>query len=349
MSRLPVPVNRAPRRSGPVVTVLGKREGLDLAGATPSPVMRHASRIWTGLKTLTAAALVIAGLGAYPAWMWSHHRVDTTPVERSEIDRWVAPEAAVAVTLIAREVEGVGWTGDKPGWSPARHLTAQPAWQSGLVTALADFAQLAAVLDPDAPPDPDLAAASRLLRPSTDEAMTPRLVAAAEAFARYNGRATRGAANTIDTPAELEQLLTLMAVWAEDSREALARRVGQTDAWPAENGDVRVFYEARARAQVADSLLSGILHATPELTRRASLRAQVREVERLWRQVAAQSPLMVSNQQGDGLFLPNHLAAMAWHLDRAEQETLRLADMAIGDAPNTAIASTDRIILTSAP
>lgn len=349
MSRLPVPMNRAPKRRGPVVTVVGKREGLDLASATPSPVMRHAARIWRTMKTVTAAAMVLAGIAAYPAWMWSHHQVDTTPVDRSEIDRWAAPEAAVAVTLIAREVEGVGWTGDKPAWSPAHQLTAQPAWQAGLATALADFAQLAAVLDPEAPADPDLTAASRLLRPSADEAMTPRLVAAAEAFARYNGRATRGAANTIDSPAELEQLLNLMAVWAEDSHAALARRVGQTDAWPAANGDVRVFYEARARAQVADSLLSGILHATPELSERASLRAQVREVERVWRQVAAQSPLMVSNQHGDGLFLPNHLAAMAWHLDRAEEETLRLADMAIGNAPNAAIASTERIILTSAP
>lgn len=338
------------RREGPVVTVIGSEEGMNFEDARPSPVMLIAGRFWSACKT-TAKVGVLAGLiGLYPALMWSAHEIDDTPVDSEEIALWPAPEAGVAISLIAREVEGPGWTGDLAAWRPASRLTAQPAWQDALMVAIADFAQLsAAIVGQDSATDPDLAAAGRLLRPVSTEDMTPRLVAGAEALARYSGRVDHGLAGRLDTNSELAQTVGLFANWALESGRDVGALVGSPDGWPAGENEVTAFYKARARAHVAHNMLKALAANNPDLEMSASLRAHWREVEMLWERIAEQSPLMVSNQTGDGLILPNHLASMAWHLEQAQEASAQLAEILRGAQPDTALAEADIVVLTTSP
>lgn len=350
MSLVPVDAREAYRREGPVVTVLGRNKDIDIRNAKPSPVMVHGSRIWSGLKALTKVGLLAALIGTYPAMMWSAHKVDAAPVSQDVAQSWTSPTAGVAITLIVRELEGQGWTADKPDWSPARQLTAQPAWQDGLVNALADYLQIAATgVTRSEAIDPDLAAAARLLRPVDDGEMTPRLVAGVEALARYNGRVHAGLVSDLDTEGDLAQALRLFAGWGRESSEHLSSLIAHNEGWPASRADVHAFYTARARAQVAVSLLNAAAETHPDLTASASLRAQMRETRAQWDRIARQSPMMVSNQDGEGAFLPNHLAAMAWHLSEAEAASLRMADLVLGAEPDTTLADSDLVLLTSTP
>lgn len=350
MSLVPATQEDPYRKEGPIVTVIGSDRGMAFEEAQPSPVMVHASRIWRTISFVVKASIVIALVGAYPAMMVASHQIDATPVDLSADQPWAAPEAGVLITLIAREVQGPGMTSDKPSWHPAKRLVAQPAWQAGINDALADFTQLAATMT-EAPEglDPDLAAASRLLRPVAGEALTPRLTAAAEALAGYDGRVERGIAERVDTYGEVSQMLRLFVGWASESGQEIAQLVGANEAWPAAEADVRAFYRARARAHVAVNLLRATTEGQSQIAINASLRAQIREVEMLWGRVAAQAPLMVSNQDGEGLLLPNHLAAMAWHLEQAEAASLGLAEMLLGAEADLTLAGTDTLTLAASP
>ena len=351
MSLVPMDVPQAYRREGPVVTVIGRDKNLDLSLAEPSPYMVKGQRIWRAAKGFLKVAGFVAFFVTYPAMMWAAHDINDDPVEAVTADTWASPATGVAITLVAREVEGPGWTADKPVFVPARQLTAQPAWQEAIADSLADYFQLAAgTVTRDADIDPDLAAASRLLRNKSDAEMTPRLIAAAEALARFNGRVHAGLVQDLDADADLAQSLRLYAGWAATSSDELASLIGHSNGWPASRADVHTYYSARARAHVAASLLQAAVHTHPELMQRASLRAQLYETQAVWARIASQDPLVVSNQDGDGAILPNHLAAMAWHLEQAETASLQLAELILGNEPaDMTLAGADSVILTSSP
>ncbi len=338
-------------REGPVVTVLGEEE-MDIGDARPHPWMEASRSIWKRTKGVVKLGMVTALAGAYPGWMIASHSIDASPVTL-DAENWASEEAGVAMTLIAREVSGPGWTGDKASWHPSRHLTAQPAWQVSLSYSLSDVTQLSAALaERGGQPDSDLVAASRLLRPVSDEAMTPRLVAAAEALASYDSRVAKGVASDINTVEKVSELLNLFAGWAEDSARELSDQIALGAAWPASRADIRAYYDARARGQVASNMIDAAIASDPAMASTASIRAQVREASTLWQRVAKQAPVIVSNQTGDNPLLPNHLAAMAWHLDQAEAATRKLASMLDGTQEgDLSIATADDLILspTSAP
>ena len=149
---------------GPVVTVLGQEELTLLEYAEPSQVMVFASRWWRRFKTMLKVSIIATVVGAYPAAIVASHHIDDSPIALTEQDGWSVPHAGYAVTLIARELEGRGWSGDKANWHPQSRLTAMPAWQEAMANALAEHTELMSMLGAeDGVPDPDLAAAARLL------------------------------------------------------------------------------------------------------------------------------------------------------------------------------------------
>ena len=345
MSLVPVEPPSPYRREGPVVTVLGEGE-FDLRNAKPHPAMDGARKLWRATKTLIKGGTFVAMIGAYPAFVWSAHQVDATPVP-AHAETWTSPVAGVAVNLIAREVSGPGWTADKAPWHPAARLTAQPAWQAALMESLSDYLQLVAAETADLEgPDTDLATASRLLRPVSGEAMTPRLIAAAEALTSFDSRAM-GAGGSMGSAATPVAALTLFSGWADESSAQLAAQIGADgEVWPASRSDVTAFYRVRAQAHVASSIIEATIAQDSALLADATMRAQLSEVRASWRRIAEQAPLVVSNQDGDGMLLPNHLAAMAWHLEMARSETLALADMLTGAEPDISLAEADRILIS---
>ncbi|MEL7454228.1 MAG: hypothetical protein AAGJ50_12740, partial [Pseudomonadota bacterium] len=141
------------------------------------------------MKVLAVAGIVLA----YPLLTVTSHDIIDAPVDLSEGRHWSAPEAGVAATLITRELNGPGWAADRHRWHPQSRLIALPAWQAGLVAALADHGRLTLSLF-EGQRDQDLATAVRLLGRSDDGATEPRLGAAREALTRYDGRVAAGLA-----------------------------------------------------------------------------------------------------------------------------------------------------------
>lgn len=307
--------------------VFGDAGYLELKMAEPSPIMLGASKLWRRITFSIKTFVVLSVLGAYPAMMVTSHAIDDRQVSLDQAMPWAVPEAGVAVTLIAREIRGPGWAADRAPWHPQAQLTAMPAWQSALAEALADHTAMSAALIAEAgAPDSDLEAAARLMRIDDDLYIEPRLAAAAEALARYDGRAARGLATRIQGGGALAEELRLFAGWAESSNMTLVAQSGDAAEWPATDSDIAAFYTAKARAHAAHELLFASARAEPKLMANATLRAEVRKVQDLWRRAATQKPLFVYNRGQDNLLMANHLTGMAYLMDEAAAASHALAD-----------------------
>ena len=269
---------------------------------------------------------MLALVGFYPALIVASHEINDSPVILSAESPWASPETGVVVTLIGREIEGPGWAADRPGWHPQARLTALPAWQNALATSLSQFSRLMAGKSqtPDGNPDPDLSAAARLLMPEAGLDQTPRLTAAAEALARYEGRLERNLASRPSGVTDIVDELALFSGWADNSYERLSQRIGTREGWPASKEDIQVFFEARARAQVVSQILTASLVSEPDIAVRNSVESRLDQIEAYWRRAAELDPIFVSNQAGDARLMADHLAMMAFYLRQAGDSTREL-------------------------
>ena len=333
----------------PKAIIFGDAGYLELEMAEPSPIMVSASRIWRRVKLAAKASAVCGLLGFYPALMAQGHRINDAPVSLSQELPWASPESGVAVTLIAREIYGAGWASDREAWHPQAQLRAMPAWQGNIANALAEHTTLtASLLSISGARDSDLEAAARLLRMETDVDATPRLAAAAEALARYDGRTARGLAVSLGGDAALAAELRLFADWAERSRLELERQTGGEGVIPRDD-DVDAFYAAKARAHVARELLDASARAEPKLMANAALRAEIRKAEHIWRRAATQKPLMVYNGQTGFLGMTSHVEQMANLMEDAATASRELAELLETPSEAVYVAELDPSLLPSSP
>lgn len=338
VEKLPVP----PRREGPAVTLIGTDLPAPyLEEAEPSPFMHSASMWWHRIVRTVQILLVLALVGFYPAMIVASHSINDDPVILPADTPWASPETGVMVSLIAREIEGPGWANDRPGWHPQARLTGLPAWQNSLSQSMSEFARLTASgsLTTENNPDPDLSAAARLLVPEADLAQTPRLAAAAEALARYEGRLERDLATAPAGTDALVSELALFANWAESSRERLEKRIGMREGWPAAKEDIRAFFEARARAQVASQLISAAFLSEPDLAVSQAVQTRMDRLEASWRRAAELNPIFVSSQAGDARLMADHIAMMAFYLGQASEATRELGAALIEEQKAAAAAA----------
>ena len=331
------------------VSVLGTEHLVALDYAEPSALMLFTSRWWRRIKTLLKLGVVVGAVAAYPVATLVSHQIDDSSISLSSQD-WSAPHVGVAITKIARELEGGGWAGDVANWHPQARLTAMPAWQEATVNALADHTRLLATLSTtNDEPDADLLAASRLLRTLPNEDMRARLTAAAKALNRYDGRVSRGLARVSDTRLALIAETEMFAKWAETSRNDLSEQINQeTTGWPASKMDIRTFYASKARAHVAHEMLVAAMANEPNLEKYADVTAAMVRAEQSWLHASQQKPLIVSNQRGDGALLTNHLAGMAYHMAEARDASLAMV-AALEAMPETGLHNFALVEQTSAP
>ena len=300
----------------PVVTILEPARHVELEYAEPSIVMGVFSRAWRRLIFLLKAATVIIIVGAYPAMTVSSHHVDDSEIQFADGYEWSVGEVGITVTLIARILEGPGWASDSAVWHPHARLTAMPAWQEGIASSTSDFTHLLAAQMGNE----DISAAARLMAPQPD-AMSDRLTAAAEILAKYDSRVENGHAKAPKGAKALQEKLDLTAAWAKTSRAELAQQARTPEAWPASYQDIRVFYQAKARAHVAHEMLKAAVTQNNETIGERGLADTSTEALELWRKAAIQEPLFVANQSGDGAFLGSHLTSMAFLMDEAATAT----------------------------
>lgn len=346
--KLPVAYQEADNDSQePVVTLLGSEiPHAYLDDAEPSPLMESASRLWSRIKKTMKLAAVLVLVGGYPAATVMAHKVDDSPISSASLAPWASTEAGTALTLIGRELTGAGWSADRPAWHPQARLTALPAWQDGIISALSDYASMAAGLASDAEGnvDRDLSAASRLLAPTEEADATPRLNAAAEALQRYDGRLTRGLAAAPMGQESLQARLTLFASWAAQSQTQLQRSANSAEAWPASRADIEAIYNARAHAHVVVQMISAILSTEPDLVTTPESAEALDRMIVSWERVSGFNPVFISSQAGTGRILSDHPATMAFYVSQAEAATENLqaklraqasAPIAVADGSNT--------------
>ena len=315
------------REDGPAVTLIGTDLPESyLEEAEPSPFMHSASWWWRRCVTAIKVVGVLAIAAFYPALVAGSHDIKDDTVILSAERPWTSPETGIMITMIGREIEGPGWATDRPGWHPQARLTGLPAWQETLSASMSEYARLMAseARTPRGAADPDLSAAARLLTIDPQLTQTPRLAAAAEALARYEGRLERELAAPSTGYDSLLGKLALMASWSDISTTELGEQIALRDGWPASKADITAFYAARARAQLASQLLPASIGAEPEVAVSEAVQSRIDRLEAAWRRAATLDPVFVSNQSGDARLMADHLAMMAYYIGEAGQATREL-------------------------
>ncbi|MEO1641910.1 MAG: hypothetical protein AAFR74_01135, partial [Pseudomonadota bacterium] len=321
-----------------VVTLLGSNlPAAYLDEAEPSLLMERASRWWQRLIFTLRFALVLALLGGYPLMMVLSHKVDSSPVPTPSEAVWNSPETAITLTLIGREETGAGWAMDQAWWHPQARLTALPAWQEGLTSALSDYILLTAqtVTPVDLAPDADLMAAGRLLAPVSDSPAEARMRAAAQALQRYDGRLSRSLAAAPVGIDAVQQELDLFIAWGIAAELDLRAASGSDDGWPASRADIETIYKARGQAHVAAELLNGSFIAEPTLTTSRDVAEAKENALIAWRKAANFNPLFVSSPGATEGFLSDHPATLAWYIAEAKEATIALKTALNAQAKST--------------
>lgn len=263
----------------------------------------------------------------YPASVLAAHNINDRDVILSS-DAWVSESAGIVSTLVSREVNTNGWAQDRDAWHPQARLTALPAWQEGIIEASSDWiGALAEASDNDS----DLVAAARLLSPTDQRPVTPRLQAALEALERYNSRLGSEFASAPASKRFLATSLDDIEQTASDMRSALAQATLDQSDWPATPLAIEAFYDAKAQAHVIEQRLR-TLHAQAAMTEAEANEAFLADLDVAianWARAAEFKPLFVMNQTGSGVLETNHLAVMSFYYEQAETAT-----EAIGLVPN---------------
>lgn len=310
---------------------------ISLEHAEPSPMMLSLQKGWKRIVGYFKLMLVLAVIGAYPAAVVISSDIDDSPVVFPPNESWSVSGVGIAIHKVARELAGAGWADDRARWHPQARLTALPAWQEATATGLSEHVKLLSEVAANAyGPDGDLAAASRLLMSVPGEDMLPRLTAAAEALNRFDTRASRGLALRPSPEETLPLEMALFAGWAKEDIAALSDRINaEHSAWLASREDITAFYAAKARAHLAHELILAGKARVYGLTGNAELAAALARAEASWKRAAEMKPVFLSNQQGPGAVLPDHLSSMAYYLVEAEKAS---ADLAARLTPAPAIA-----------
>lgn len=302
----------------------------ELDAAEPHPIMDFFGNLWRRVIFLFKLSLFLALVGAYPVSVFLSHKIDDSDIVFAGSQKWAFPESGIAITKIARELEGKGWAADKPNWHPQARLTAMPAWQEATADGLSEFTRMVATAVPDASgePDSDLIAASRLLKGLPGEDMRPRLTAAAEALNRFDSRVSRDVVALPERRGLTAEESRMFAGWAEADQDDLSTQIYQeATGWPASKQDIRVFYAAKARAHIALQMLKASRAADRDGAGDAATQAAYDKAEAAWTRAARIRPLVVSNQKGDGAIMANHLASLGFFLRDAQRTSLELANL----------------------
>jgi len=302
---------------------------ISLENAQPSPIMLGAQKTWKRIVGLFKLSLIVAVIGAYPAAVVISSHIDDSPVVFPPNESWSVSGVGVAIHKVARELAGAGWASDRDSWHPQARLTALPAWQEATAAGLSEHVKLLSEVAANSDgPDGDLAAASRLLMEVPGEDMRPRLTAAAEALNRFDTRASRGLALRPAPEETLPLEMALFAGWAKADLAALSDRINaEQDILLASKEDITAFYAAKARAHLAHELILASKVRAYGLTGDSQVAARFARAEASWKRAAEMKPVFVSNRDGSGALLPNHLSGMAFYLYEAEQASGDLASL----------------------
>ena len=313
------------------------REWLALARArVPLRVLRWVTGILVGLLILY-----------YPIGMlWWHTINDDLSFDISAESLLPGQSRAVAVAaaLIDREVNKSGWVANNPFFTPSAMLDNMPAYQQGIISALARFSfELADQIGRtrgSSEIDADLKNASGLLQysgtvwvwdPSVSLAPTAtseeQYEKARKALENYNRRLADGKAMFERRGDNLLATMERIALDLGSSSAVLERQVAEHSSDFVDFQADDLFYNVKGQTYAYYVVLRALGGDFENVLRERELAGVYAQMLNSLHEAAALDPWVVTNGAPDGLFPNSHLAAQGFYLLRARTQLREISDI----------------------
>lgn len=292
-------------------------------------------------RRVRVVALLLLGLVVlwYPVGMLLTHSI-RDDVEFGTSDLVVPPNGsravAAAAALIQREVENGPWVANDPFFLPGSALDNMPAFQQGIVQALARFTfeltdQIGRVRG-SSRTDADLQEAAGLLQYSgtkwifdfstslaptaTSEAQYTR---ARRALLDYNQRLSQGQAVFERRVDNLMATLDRIALDIGSSSATLDQAVANPSGWFDTRAD-DIFYGVKGQMYAYYVILRELQKDFSAIIAEREIQAAYSQLLDSMAHAATLSPAVVINGRPDGQFEPSHLAAEGFFVLRARTQ-----------------------------
>lgn len=295
----------------------------------------------------TIGVLVLLLILYYPIGMLWWHTINddlSFDVSADSLQPGQSRAVAVAAALVDREVNKTGWVANNPFFTPSAMLDNMPAYQQGIVSALARFSfELADQIGRtrgSSEIDADLKNASGLLQysgtvwvwdPSVSLAPTAtseeQYEKARKALENYNRRLADGKAVFERRGDNLLATMERIALDLGSSSAVLERQVAEhaSDFLDFQADDL--FYNIKGQTYAYYVVLRALGGDFENVLRERELSGVYGQMLSSLREAAALDPWVVTNGAPDGLFPNSHLTAQGFYLLRARTQLREISDI----------------------
>ena len=311
----------------------------------PIEVRSEPVRRRRALKFFVVAVPVLLAL-YYPLGMALTHRIGDAPtfgLENLQVPNGGSRSVAMAAALLQREVVDGHWAANDPFFVPASMLDNMPAFQQGMVAALARFTfeltdQIGRVRG-SSQTDPDLQEAAGLLQYSGTKwvfdfstSIVPTATSeqqyskAMRSLLVYNDRLAAGNAVFEARADNLLATLDRIALDIGSSSATLDAEVADPNGWLDTRAD-DIFFGVKGQVYAYYLLLRELETDFANIIAERELGAVYEQMLASLRHVVALDPLIVVSGKPDAMFVPSHLAAQGFYLLRARTQLRELTNI----------------------
>jgi len=291
--------------------------------------------------------LVLLLILYYPVGMLWWHTINDDlgfDVSADSLQPGQSRAVAVAAGLIDREVNKSGWVANNPFFTPSAMLDNMPAYQQGIISALARFSfELADQIGRtrgSSEIDADLKNASGLLQysgtvwvwdPSVSLAPTAtseeQYEKARKALENYNRRLADGKAVFERRGDNLLATMERIALDLGSSSAVLERQVADHSSDFLDFQADDLFYNVKGQTYAYYVVLRALGGDFENVLRERELAGVYAQMLNSLHEAAALDPWVVTNGAPDGLFPNSHLAAQGFYLLRARTQLREISDI----------------------
>ncbi len=283
----------------------------------------------------------------YPIGMLWWHKINDDlafDISAESLSPGQSRAVAVAAGLIDREVNKSGWVANNPFFTPSAMLDNMPAYQQGIISALARFSfELADQIGRtrgSSEIDGDLKNASGLLQysgtvwvwdPSVSLAPTAtseeQYEKARKALENYNRRLADGKAVFERRGDNLLATMERIALDLGSSSAVLERQVAEHSSDFVDFQADDMFYNVKGQTYAYYVVLRALGGDFENVLRERELSGVYAQMLNSLREAAALDPWVVTNGAPDGLFPNSHLTAQGFYLLRARTQLREIGDI----------------------
>ncbi len=293
------------------------------------------------------AILLVLLLLYYPIGMLLSYEIADDPefaLPASQLQPGQSRAVAIAAALLDREVNEVGWVANDPFFMPSSLLDNMPAYQQGVVGALARFAfELADQIGRSrgsSQLDPDLKDASGLLQYSGEVwvwdpsvSLTPTATSEAQynkarkALESYNRRLAADDAIFERRADNLLATLDRIALDIGSSSAVIDRQIAEhaNDFIDTEADDI--FYNVKGQSYGYYLVLRALRDDFANVIGERDLETVYGQLLDSMHRIVMLQPIVVTNGEPDGMLLNSHLAVQGFYLLRARTQLKEITNI----------------------